>query len=325
MSYRHLTIVERDGIIRNIGLGYAISEIARIFGRARSTIYRELKRGGECPYDPDRAHEDYLDKRTRCRAERKLASEDMQKYVLGHLKYGWSPEQIEGRDRLEHGTPRVSARTIYRAIADGTLPPSTKDHLAFKGRRRRSHDAERRGKLKGTRSIDERPAIAASRTETGHWEGDTVRGEPGSGAILTLVEMKSRYIEARYLPDGKSDTLARILGLAAEGLKIKTLTVDNGKEFARHGEIEEAAGGRVYFAHPHSPWERASNENANGRLRRWFPKGTDMSQVTDTEVRHAAHRMNFTPRKCLRYRTPFEELFMPAPGGIVDLGLLHLS
>lgn len=325
MSYRHLTITERECIIRSIDLGYPISEIARIIGRARSTIYRELKRCGDDPYDPDRAHDDYLDNRTRCRMEHKLASEDMQKYVLDRLEYGWSPEQIEGRDKLEHGTSRVSARTIYRAIADGTLPPTTHEHLTFKGRKRRSPDAERRGKLKGTRSIDERPAIVATRTEIGHWEGDTIRGEPGSGAILTLVEMKSRYIEARYLPDGKSDTLARVLGSASEDLHIKTLTVDNGKEFARHGEIERATGGKVYFAHPHSPWERASNENANGRLRRWFPKGTDMSKVTDTEVQHAAHRMNFTPRKCLRYRTPFEALSMPATGGIVDLGLLHLT
>lgn len=306
MSHTHLITNERNFVARSLAAGWSIRRIANILGRSPSTVSREIARCKD-NYDPKVAQLDYEHKRLSCRMERKLESVDNARHVLDRLSWGWSPEQIAGRDKLVNGTSRVSARTIYRAIDDGLLPAHTKYLLTRKGKRKRSDPAaERRGKIPDTLSIDERPAFVATRKRFGHWEGDTVRGAQGSGAIVTLVEMKSRFIAAKLLPDGRAETLADAVKQLAKTIRIKTLTVDNGKEFAHHKAIEEETGVKVYFAHPYSPWERGTNENTNGRLRRWFPKGSDMRKVSEADLIRATERMNSTPRKCLGYRTPSE-------------------
>lgn len=306
MSHHKLNIDEREKIAKMRYSGYSVTAIAEAVCRHKSTVSRELRRL-EGEYSCTRAQEDADVKQKACHPKRRLSDTVLKEYASDKILDGWSPEQIAGR-AVTDGMPALSAQTIRRAVDDGLLPNITREHLPQKGKHRKSKETELRGKLTDTRSISERPAECEERTELFHWEGDTVRGKQGTGGILTLVDRASRYLVAVKLEDCKAHTVVGAMkGL--HDISFTTLTFDNGKEFALHKEIEIITGCNVFFAAPHHPWERGSNENTNGRLRRFFPKGIDMRTVTQCMLDEAVRAMNNTPRKCLGYQTPAEVFF----------------
>lgn len=209
------------------------------------------------------------------------------------LEEQWSPEQIEGRLRLEGG-PAVSDSTVYRGISSGRLDGK------LGGRE------ERRGKIKVSHEISERPAAADSRSELGHWEGDTVAGREGGACLLTLVDRKSGLLVGGKQPRKRAEQTGKAMVRALKGQPCLSVTLDRGKEFAGHAAVTEATGAECYFALPHHPWQRGTNENTNGLLREYFPKGKSIDDVRASEVQEVYDKLNRRPRKRLGYRTPLE-------------------
>lgn len=236
-------------------------------------------------------------------------------YIQKKLKRYWSPEQISGRLRLDYShTPamRISWMTIYRSIradraAGGTLWQCLRQSRKKKRKRYGSND--QRGHLQGRTFIDERPPIVDAQSRFGDWEADTMWGTSRKAYLATFVERKSLYLIARKMNDRTASALNRA---AVAGFKAipkalrKTLTVDNGKEFAAFMELQRRLGLAVYFAHPYAAWERGINENTNGLLRQFIPKKTDLAHYSEQAIRKAVQRINHRPRKKLRYRTPHE-------------------
>jgi len=207
----------------------------------------------------------------------------------------WSPEQIAGRL-----SDAASKSTIYRMIhADR---PRWRAYL--RRPKKKKHLYQR---IRNPKSIDQRPAIVDQKLRLGDWEADTVRGPMSSSiCVMTLVDRRSKYLIARLLPDYSADSLNRAAMDALQNFATHTLTVDNGMEFAKFSVLEDELGAKVYFAHKHCPWERGLNENTNGLLRQFFPKGTDFSTVSPSQLRRAVARLNSRPRKTLGFQTPEE-------------------
>jgi IS30 family transposase len=236
--------------------------------------------------------------------------------VMG-LYRGWSPEQIAGRLRKmnpEDASQRVCHETIYAALyalPRGELRKALLDQLrqGHQSRRPRSQGQDRRGGLVNMTSIHERPAEVMGREVPGHWEGDLIKGAGNRSAVGTLVERKSRYVVMSRMRDTGAE--AALEGFTRRFRQVpacvrKTLTYDQGKEMARHEELARRLRIKVYFADPRSPWQRPSNENANGLIREYLPKGMDLSGVSQTELNHIARLLNNRPRKCLDFATPAE-------------------
>jgi IS30 family transposase len=329
MSYRHLSLNERY-VIHHLRLyGLSCREIARRLERHHSTIDRELRRNGPRFDDWVYVHEvaqERADARLRWpRSFRRRDHHRLYRYVVTGLGLDWSPEQIAGRLQRDHAGDqrmRVSPETIYQWIyRDAADGGSLFHHLRRHHRRRykQGRYGSGRGLIPGRVSIAERPAVVQRRSRFGDWEGDTVEGGRGKGGIASLVERKSRYLLAAPLADKTADTMA--LG-ATEALKRippnlrKTLTVDNGKEFARFKTIQKQTGLRVFFADPYSAWQRGCNENTNGLLRQYFPKGSDLSGLNRSELASALKRLNHRPRKCLGYRSPHEVITAAIRGAL---------
>ena len=314
MEYKHLTPTERESIMKLSVQGYGVRAIARKIGRCPSTISRELSRnvGIDNSYSAYEANSKYRDRRIGCRPKLKLANAETQEYLLVHLREGWSPEQIVGRLELcGKQRPGVSVTTIYRGFKRGLLPQEIKACLRRKGKpyRRKDIIPDRRGRIKNAVSIEARPKTVEGRKRIGHWEGDTVLGSPGTGGIVTLVERKSRYTLAKKIEDKTAYATTEAIAVLFEDVPsrmLKTLTLDNGKEFAGHEEIAALTGVSIYFAHPGYPGERGTNENTNGLIREYLPKGLDFRGVMDDEVQQAVSRLNNRPRKCLGFHTPNE-------------------
>lgn len=305
MRYHHLTLQCREKILLGIWENRSCAEIAMVVGCHKSTISRELARnGGRKQYRIHRAQKRYLKVRQSCRRTPKLvADKETAELIQTRIKEKrWSPEQIVGREGLE-----ISVTTIYRGIRNGILPgKELKPYLRHRGNRRLSKEGERRGKITSAVSITERPQEAENRTRVGDWEGDTVMGKKGTGCVLTLVDRKTRLLVAGKLPGKHAQRLAdKAIGLLRDK-PCRTVTFDNGLEFARHQAISQALDTAIYFAHPRSPWERGTNENTNGLLRDFIPKGTDMRKVTESELKRYVELLNNRPRKCLEWRTPAE-------------------
>lgn len=322
MEYTHLTPIERESIMNLSVQGYGVRAIARKLGRNPSTISRELARNRAetgHSYSAYVAGEQYRKRRMRCRPKLKLANAETQERLLAYLDEGWSPEQIVGRIKLEGEQGiEVSVPTIYRSINRGLLPQGTKDCLRRKGRRYRRKNVilDGRGRIKNAVSIEKRPKTVEGRKRIGHWEGDTVLGNPGTGGIVTLVERRSRYTLAKKIEDKTACvTTEAIVSLFDDvpSRMLKTLTLDNGKEFAGHEEIAALTSASIYFAHPGHPGERGTNENTNGLIREYLPKGLDFREVMDDDVQLAVTRLNNRPRKCLDFRTPREVFFGNSP------------
>ena len=318
---RHLTLVEREEISRGVAAGESVRSIAVGLSRSASTVSRELARnGGRGRY---RAHQ--ADRRAWDRARRpqscKLADNSrLRREVEDKLRLRWSPQQIAGwlKDAYSGDEEmHVSHETIYLTLfvqARGGLKRELAQHLRTRRANRRPKGAKPssgKGRIVNPVMISERPAEVADRAVPGHWEGDLVMGKRQT-AIGTLVERWSRYVMLFPLPDGKNaeavrDALETTVHKLPEHLW-KSLTWDQGKEMAQHAQFTIDTGIQVYFCDPKSPWQRGSNENTNGLLRQYFPKGTDMSLLTQDDLDHAAHQLNGRPRQTLGWMTPSQKL-----------------
>lgn len=310
MTYEHLTRDQRYQIHALKRQGASLGCIAAELRRNKSTISRELQRNSAASgYKP--AHAD--DKARARQSQRRNArhfSADQWSQVEALLRQGLSPQQISGRLALESAMA-ISAESIYqRAYRDKAQGGDLVTHLRCQKVRRKRYASgqERRGTLVNRISIEQRPAVVDERSRIGDWEGDTVIGKAHKGVLVTLVERKSRYTLARQLNSRHSSgvTEAVIALLRPHRELCHTLTFDNGKEFADHAFIAKSLSADVYFAHPYCSWERGLNENHNGLLRQYFPKGTSFLNVAQHEVDEAVYRLNHRPRKCLGYRTPHE-------------------
>lgn len=319
---RSLTLEDRETIALLYAGGSMVGEIARKVGRCPSVVSRELARnstkaGTYRPLGAQRAAE----QRARRPKTAKLARPGpLRDFVIDKLGEDWSPRQIAtvlAMDHPDDPEQRVCAETIYASIyvqSRGALNKNLAAHLR-RGRAQRKpikRPEERRGRLVETISISQRPAEAADRAVPGHWEGDLIMGRENGSAIGTLVERTTRFVLLIHLPGRHTaaefhDAIVPTLKALPEELK-KSLTWDNGKEMAMHQQITMDTGMRIYFADPRSPWQRGSNENTNGLLRQYFPKGVSLRQYGPTDLTEAARRLNSRPRETLGWRTPAQAL-----------------
>src|SRR6266542_3661971 len=311
--YRQITFAERYtlGLLRQCGL--SPSAIARVLGRHRSTVGREVRRNGahsDATYRPQLADWYARGRRTRSRRNRRFAAAEWER-VQALLREDWSPEQVAGRLRRQ-GELAISHETIYRFIwADKRAGGQLYRHLrgARKRCRKRYRSYDSRGRLAGKRPITARPAAAHARTRVGHWEADTMRGDSQAGpCVLSLVERKTGYVVLGQLGRRTSAQVnwrARRL-IQRQPHPVHTITVDNGTEFHEYAALERATAARFYCATPHHAWERGTNENTNGLLRQYLPKGHSMAYVTQHDCNQIATKLNRRPRKRLGYRTPEE-------------------
>lgn len=316
-----LNIAEREEILLGVSQGLSIREIARQLGRAPSTVSRELNaNGGRESYRAWGAHAAAQCRRLRSRPAKLVTCPRLRHEVETGLEAAWSPEQISRRlveDYPDAPEMRVSPETIYQSLfvqARGALRKDLTQYLRSGKPMRRSPPAklDGRGTLKDMVMISERPAEVEDRAVPGHWEGDLIIGKNGKSAIGTLVERWSRYVMLLHLPDGHdSEAVLKALTAKVQTLPAslrRTLTWDQGKEMARHVEFTVATGVQVYFCEPHHPWQRGSNENANGLLRQYFPKGTDLSVHPEERLDFVADQLNGRPRETLGWRKPCEKL-----------------
>lgn len=304
-AYEHLNGYEREQIAYMLIKKASFAAIGRDLGRATSTISREVGRnGGRAGYFARAADRRARQLREKARRGFKITGE-VARRIIRCLKRYWSPEQIEGRGLLE-GIDVVNRMTIYRFLAR----PEGMDYRMFlRGpEQRRRHNRKVHERIHDRVMIDERPAEVAAKKEPGHWEGDTIRGPMKTeGCVMTLVERTSQFLVAGLLADRTAGALNQKAARALKHHGAKTLTVDNGMEFASHRKLREQSGTPIYFAHEKSPWERGLNEQVNGLLRQFFPKGTDLGEVTSAQLRRAVDLLNNRPRKKLGYKTPNEE------------------
>lgn len=314
MGYGHLNIDEREVILKMRAQNISMQIIGDRLGRSKGTISREISRNvsSTLDYKPHLAQR-YYEKRRQASKEPYRIEEDsrLRDYVQKKLKQYWSPEQISGRISKELKM-NISVITIYNWVyRNRDEGGEFYRYLRQSHRRRRKRHTgdDRRGQMPDRRMIDKRPAVVDGRRRIGDWESDTVEGGKGSGFIVTHVERKTRYTVAVKVADKSSETITKSSIAAMSKLppeKIKTMTFDNGKEFAGFKELEIGLAMRSYFARPYHSWERGTNENTNGLLRQFFPKGMDFRTISDSDVDKVALLLNNRPRKCLNYRTPTE-------------------
>jgi transposase, IS30 family len=304
----HLTLQERELLDRLLKKGESKTRIAELMDRDRSTIYRELRRNARRDgYQPERAQRFADKRRLACRRPRKLDDEETQEYVRQRLEKRWSPEQIAGRRRRDFPRRRsrwLSRQTIYNWIE--AEKPRWRTWL-----RRGGRPPEKRGRLNDCVRIDGRPDVINHRRRYGDWEGDTIVGKGRRSALVTLVERKSGYARIGRADDLKAPTARQVTVQRMKDLPAalrRSVTFDNGKEFAEHQQLGRSLHLEVYFAMPYRSWQRGTNENTNGLLRQFFPKGTDFSRISHQEVTRVENLLNERPRKRLGYRTPSEIL-----------------
>ena len=316
-SSRVLSLVEREEVSRGIAAGYSIRAIARGLNRAVSTVSQEVARhGGRELYRAAEADLTAWDSARRPKLCVLAKNRQLQRIVAVKLKQDWAPQQIAGWLRDEYpGNPElwVSHETIYRSLfvqARGALKKELIGHLRSKRRIRRSRHATDRGAGRGqiidAVSIRQRPAEVEDRAIPGHWEGDLVEGSRGT-YIATLVERQSRFVIIVKVADKRTEVVVAALIKAVRKLPTalrRSLTWDRGAELANHAQFTVATDVQVYFCDPSSPWQRGSNENTNGLLRQYYPKGADLSNVSQAQLDTVARKLNTRPRETLHWKTP---------------------
>jgi len=314
-----LTLAEREEISRGVVAGHPIRSIAASLCRAPSTVSREIRRnGGRRSYRANKADQSAWDRAHRPKTCKLLENRALARVVANKLRLEWSPEQIAGwlkRTYPDDENYQVSHETIYRSLfiqARGALKKELQQHLRRKHVMRRSRHKNLKGEglrqITDMVSISERPAAVEDRAVPGHWEGDLIFGTQGS-QIATLVERHTRYVMLAKVNSKDSETVITALIKQAHKLPAelyKSLTWDRGKEMADHTRFTLATDIKVYFCDPQNPWQRGSNENTNGLLRQYFPKGTDLSVHSQAKLNAVARRLNERPRKTLDYETPAE-------------------
>ena len=319
---RFLTVTERKLIADLHRLGHSLRAIGRALGRPASTVKREIDaRAVDGVYRPHRAQRAWAASRSRPKNSKLAQAGLLREFVADKLRQRWSPEQICHALVIEFPddeSMRVSPETIYQAIyvqARGGLRREVTAALRTGRTRRKPHRGpdQRTGRFVDEMvMISERPAEVEDRAVPGHWEGDLIVGPRSESAIVTLVERSTRYVLLGYLPGGHTaeevrDVLVPLIQTLPGHLR-GSLAWDQGCEMAAHKQFTVATGVPVYFCDPHSPWQRGSNENTNGLLRQYFPKGTDLSVHSAEDLEHVAQQLNRRPRKTLDWRTPAERL-----------------
>ncbi len=302
MTYKHLSQNERYQIFCLMKEGLNCTEIAKNLGRSTSTISREIVRNkGGRGYRPKQADRLAQERSVGSRNARRIEP-DVLKAAFDRIAEQLSPEQVAAELPISH-------ETLYQHIyADKAAGGALWRNLRCQKKRKKRYASgvERRGQIVGRRPIHERPANVELRRTVGHWEGDTVIGAGHKQAIVTLVERKSGYAVLMKVNHKTSELVSSAVIKKLEPIRdrVKTITFDNGKEFAEHARIDEALGSKTYFADPFSSWQRGSNENFNGLLRQYIPKKRPLSTVTDEELKMIERRLNNRPRKRLGFKTP---------------------
>ena len=318
-SPRSLSLAEREDVSRALVAGHSIRSIAATQGRAPSTISREIRRnGGAERYRASHADQAAWDRAHRPKACKLALHPALAKRVADKLQQQWSPQQIAGwlmHTYPDDATCQVSHETIYRTLfiqSRGALKKELLEHLRrTRAMRRSRHHTQKtadHGRISDTISIHERPAAVEDRAVPGHWEGDLLCGS-GNSQIATLVERSTRYVMLVKVDRKDTQTVVDALIRTARKLPnelYKSLTWDRGKEMADHRRFTLATDIQVYFCDPQSPWQRGSNENTNGLLRQYFPKGIDLSTFSQAKLNEVARRLNERPRKTLDFETPIE-------------------
>lgn len=331
MCYSHLTWQERYVISHMKIAGFSLREIGRRLRRDHTTISREIKRNGPGykggTYWYHFTHPKAEKRSHQARHHFKQKQDKLVGYVDAKLRLDWPPEAIAARLKLDYPDNKqmcISHETIYHWIyRDAGQDGDLYSHLRrrHKKRRRQKRYGFGRRFIPGRVSIDERPAIVNTRERFGDWEGDTIEGAKGTGGLATHVERKSRYLVAARLANKKAATMT------AQSIKpfrkipkslCKTLTVDNGKEFSQFKELEAKTGLTVYFADPYAAWQRGTNENTNGLLRQYFPKGVDFQNISENDLDIVVKKLNNRPRRCLNYRPPHEVFYHALSGALVN-------
>ncbi len=311
-SYTHFTLFEREYLQQNYENGKSIRKIAEALGRSPSTISRELKRNWSKKanhYHHWHAHTNYLHRRKRChRKNHLLLNTQMYQFVQSKLEQYWSPEIIAGKWNLTN-EEKLSYSSIYRAVRVGMFP-GIKPWTHFRRKAKPYANQHKSYTKYFESSIHDRPSIIDERGRIGDFEGDTVYGSVGKGYLVTGIDRKSRLLIAAIAKDKKKETTnaAFISAFAKAEIKPKTLTLDNGTEFLAYKELEKELNLTVYFADTHAPWQRGSNENINGLIRFFFPRGTNFNKVSDEQLQSVIDLINNRPRKCLNYLSPIEFL-----------------
>lgn len=323
--YRQLSSAERATIMLRLAEGSSESAIAGELGRSRSTISRELERNGarldrntgrRKPYDAIDAHERATELATAPGTRKLAAGTALLEMIRRDIREGWSPQQIAGKLKSAHPddpSRTVCHETIYTAIycmPRGDLKMELVACLRQRYAKRRPRSrGQNRGKIPDMTSIHVRPPEVEDRVVPGHWEGDLIKGAGNRSSVGTLVERTSRLVMLVRMDNATADATLAAFTLAfsrVHGSLAKTLTYDQGREMMRHKDLETATGLKVYFCDPHSPWQRGSNENTNGLIRDYLPKGMDLSKVTQGELDAIAAKLNNRPRKMHKFRTPLD-------------------
>ncbi len=320
--YRHFSALERNVLQHQLNLGSSQALIALTLGRSRSTVSREVRRnsaaaspssGSGLGYDAGLASKASFARRRRGLV-RLAQGSSLRAAVFRQIRLGWSPQQISGRLKLMDQPQSVSHETIYQAIYVLPKGELRRDLIGLlrqgrKLRRPRGQGKDRRGALPDMVSVHERPASVLTRQLPGDWEGDLIKGAGNASAIGTLAERKTRYVILTKMKDATADTalssFSRGLSKVPKIMRV-SMTYDQGKEMARHAELADRVNIKVYFCDPHSPWQRPTNENTNGLIRQYLPKGIDLSIYSQKDLDKIADSLNNRPRKVLGFRTPLE-------------------
>jgi len=308
--YTHLAQEERYQIHALMKVGHTQSEIAAVVGRHPSTVSRELSRNrGHRGYRPSQAQTMAMARASASRTRPRISARQWQA-VGALIRRDWSPEQIADRAALE-GTLAISHESIYRFLyaekaRGGDLAERLRAQKPY--RKRYGSGRERRGQIPGRVGIEQRPLEVESRDHIGHWEADTVHGRRRLGAVLSLVERRSRLTRLAKLPRASAEAVRRGVRRRLKPIAhaVDSLTADNGREFAAHQRIAADLNADFYFADPYCAWQRGTNENTNGLVRQYLPKSRDLTTLSGAEIRTIEKRLNHRPRKCLGYLTPHE-------------------
>jgi len=313
--YTHLSLSEREHIMIGKSQNKLLTEIANELGRNKSTISRKIHRNSENNgYSASVAQAHYSLRRVNSRPVYKISNPKIFAYVDAKFHdHQWSPQQISERLNEEGASMHISASTIYRGIYSGRLDRPEDRCLCHRKLRHRGktrhtkNHQEKRGKIQISNELTDRPVEAEMRIRIGDWEADTVAGVNGKACLVTLVDRRSRFLLCCKAEKKTSEAVTEAINTLLINQPLHTITPDRGKEFANHKEVTATFNGvQFYFPPPHQPWKRGTNENTNGLLREYFPKGKDISNFTDEYIQAKVDELNQRPRKCLGYKTPFE-------------------
>lgn len=312
-QYEHINADERDKIAVYKAHGFNFSDIAKMLGRNRSTIKREIQRNGaeqRDVYTAMRAQTKSEDRKSKANAHERLKNPLIREYVTDKLKEEWTPEIIAGRFKKDHPGHTISHEAIYQYIY--LEAPELKKYLPRSHRVRRKRGSQRKNSVNRIPSrigIDKRPPGANERSEWGHWEADTAVSRQSKQALAILLERVSRLTKLKKIERNGAEEFSSALIQTLRPLdarKRKTITYDNGKENMAHERINEQLNMNSYFCNPYHSWEKGSVENTVGLVRRYLPKKTDFAKVSDVQIAYIEHQLNSRPRKCLQFRTPYE-------------------